>query len=127
MEESSLDVNDQAVLDQLIWVVRWLAADPMKALSAVPEPWMAPEEIANDLDQHLRVVASMGLLPQETLEALVAIDESFARMTDASDDSLWSPEALASHATWAQLREEARVALRLIGAERADDELWRVV
>lgn len=117
------DELDRAVLEQFHWVLRWLASDPEKALSAVPEPWMAPDEIANDFDDRFEASLSGGLLPAEAIGTLRAIDHRLEQMTDSGEEMLWSPEGFLHDARWEDLRELARTALGIMGIARADDQL----
>lgn len=123
MSREACNEIDRAVLEQFHWVLRWLASDPAKALSAVPEPWMAPDEIANDFDDRFKVSSCMRLLPEAAMETLAAIDHKLDQMTDSGDEMLWLPEGFLNDARWRDLRDLARIALSIMGLERADDEL----
>ncbi len=57
------------------------------------------------------------------METLAAIDHKLDQMTDSGDEMLWLPEGFLNDARWRDLRDLARIALSIMGLERADDEL----
>jgi hypothetical protein len=106
--------------EELIWTLRWLAADPEAALRAT-EDIVAADEIAEDLNWWYEVTRGWGLLDDATADALRTIDEQFSSMTASPD--LWSDHAIRHSREWAGQRERARALLAQLGAERADDEV----
>lgn len=108
---------------ELIWALRWLAADPEAAIAAY-HGVVTADEIALDLDHWYEMTRAWGLLDDPTAEALKAIDETFEAMSDAGPD-LWTDEAIRSSTEWAEQRERARAALVRLGESRADLDIGR--
>jgi hypothetical protein len=107
---------------ELLWSLRWLAADPEAALAAVPGVVTA-DEIALDLEHWTEVAKGWGLV-SGTVEALLdEIDREFAAMTEADRPDLWTDDAIALSPEWGEQRRRARELLRELGEERADHQL----
>ena len=109
--------------EQLVWVMRWLAAEPDAALAAVEDPRIAPDEIALSLDDVL-VVGDLGeVVNQPALDLVLVIDQTFDEMSGQEHAELWTLEALTSNALWTLQRDRARDVLQVLGEQRADDDL----
>ena len=108
--------------EELIWALRWLAADPDAAIAAVPNVCTA-DEIALDIDHWFEVATGWGLIEPDASAAIAKIDDGFKAMTDRDDPALWTDEAVSSSTEWATQRVTARDALAALGAERMDDAL----
>jgi hypothetical protein len=110
-----------AARDRLLWTLRWLAAEPEKALSVARDPRIVPEELAEDLHLWLYECPGAEDLRTERWEAAFEIDRALDRMSD--HPGLWTTEAFATDPEWTRLRERARVLLSELGVDRADDHL----
>ncbi len=110
-------------MDQLLWILRRLAAEPEHAFAGYPDRRLLPDELANDLDDRLTVVSANKLLAPALLAALHEIDDQFSEMSGEEHAELWTPEAISSHPLWAAQRERARAVLALMGEQRRDGEL----
>lgn len=123
MAEVPLDDGLNAWRSQeLLWTLRWLAAEPDATLEAVSDICIA-DEIALDVDHWYELATQWGLLDRESAALIGAIDEEFRAMTERDDPTLWTDEAIRSSAIWASQRTRARAALASMSAERADSEL----
>lgn len=108
---------------ELIWALRWLAADPEAAIAAY-DGVVTADEIALDLNHWYEMIRAWGLLDDPTAEELKAIVETFDAMNDVGPD-LWTDEAIRSSIEWAEQRERARAALVRLGESRADVDIGR--
>lgn len=108
--------------DRLLWSIRWLAADPEKALSAAPGTVVA-DEIALDFNHWLSVGVGHGLVDEAALKILTVIDAEFDAISGERNADQWTPEAVATSAVWKAQRDRARQVLALMGEARADDDL----
>lgn len=107
----------------MVWAIRWLAADPEAALTAVDDERIVPDEIAEDLDHWLEVCRGWNLIDEPTLAILDAIDQAFSEMSGLSNAENWTPEAVRTSEMWLQQRMRARDALTQMGEARADERL----
>ena len=107
---------------ELVWSLRWLAAEPEAALAAVPGVVTA-DEIALEIDHWLEVARGWGLLDARALTLAVEIDRQFDAMSAAGSEHLWTDEAIRTSSVWAVQRERARAALAALGESRADTDL----
>jgi hypothetical protein len=101
--------------------LRWLAADPDKALSAVEDPRIVANHLANDLFDWLEQTYGTDVVSVNVRTSLATLDQEFGAMSD--DASLWTPEAFTCHSRWLGQRERARELLATMGEERQDDLL----
>lgn len=106
---------------ELIWALRWLAAEPDAALAA-HAGIVTADEIALDVAHWLQVALTWGLLDEASAQAVRSIDDTFTAMSDAGPE-LWTDEALRLSPEWDEQRERARAVLSLLGESRADAEL----
>ena len=118
---SSRETEPITPYTQLVWLVRWLAADPSAGLAALPDPRIVPDDLANSLDGWLHSMSHLEPLKTGVRERLEEIDAAFDVMSDAP--GLWTPEAFARSPEWAAQRVRARDLLALLGEARADDAL----
>jgi hypothetical protein len=109
---------------ELLWSLRWLAAEPEAALAAVPGVVTA-DEIALDIGHWLEIARELDLLDQPVLSMVVEIDRQFASMSGAGNDARWTDQALRTSSEWAMQRERARSVLSAMGESRADDDLGK--
>jgi hypothetical protein len=107
---------------ELVWALRWLAAEPEAALAAVPGVVTA-DEIALDIDHWLEVARGWGLLDEGALTLVVEIDRQFDAMREPGGEDLWTDQAILTSSAWAVQRERARAALAALGESRADGDL----
>jgi len=107
---------------ELVWSLRWLAAEPEAALAAVPGVCV-PDEIALDIDHWFEVARDWSLLEDTTLSLVADIDRQFSAMSEPGNEDKWTDEALMTSAEWALQRERARTALAALGEPRADADL----
>jgi len=107
---------------ELLWSVRWLAADPEAALAAAPGV-VTTDEIALDLDHWSMMARDWALLDGPSLALLDEIDREFASMSDADRPELWEDVALSTTPEWLAQRARARALLDLMGEQRADARL----
>jgi hypothetical protein len=118
------DATRAGARDELVWALRWLAAEPQAALSAVPEvPICTADEIALDLNHWFEFARAEHLVDLPVLALLEEIDREFLLMSGQPAADLWTDEALAASPEWQKQRGRARRALTLMGEERADEEL----
>jgi hypothetical protein len=108
---------------ELIWALRWLAAEPEAAIAAY-DRIVTADEIALDMNDWYEVARDWGLLDEVTGVALKVIDAEFEAMSDAGAN-LWTDEAIRLSPEWARQRERARDALAHMGVSRADADLGR--
>ena len=108
---------------ELVWALRWLAADPEAAIAAY-DGIIVADEIALDLNHWYEVSREWGLLDEPTAEALRVIDDTFDAMSDVGPH-LWTDDAICNSAEWAAQRERARAALVRLGEPRADLDIGR--
>jgi hypothetical protein len=108
--------------EELVWSLRWLAAEPEAALAAVPGVVTA-DEIALDIGHWLEVARDWDLLEAPVLGLVTEIDTQFRAMSEPGNADKWTDQALAASAEWATQRERARTALALLGESRADGEI----
>jgi hypothetical protein len=101
--------------------MRWLAADPAKALAAVEDPRIVANHLANDLFDWLEQTSGTEVVSVDVRTALAAMDREFDAMSE--DASLWTPEAFTFHSRWRVQREAARGLLAMMGEDRQDDLL----
>lgn len=94
---------------QLLWSVRWIAADPEAALAAVPGVVTA-DEIALDLDHWTMMARDWALVDGPALAMLDKIDREFASMSDSDRPELWDDAALGTAPEWLAQRARARCA-----------------
>ena len=80
---------------ELLWSVRWLAADPEAALAAAPGV-VTTDEIALDLDHWSMMARDWALLDGPSLALLDEIGREFASMSDPDRPELWEDVALGS-------------------------------
>jgi hypothetical protein len=106
---------------ELLWTLRWLAAEPDAAMGAV-HGICTPDEIALDLDHWFEIAQVWGLLDERLIRSIGAINDEFGRMTDL-DGELWTDEAFRTSPAWAEQRERARLALATMGESRDDAHL----
>lgn len=106
---------------EILWIVRWLAAEPDKALAAVGDARVVPDDLANSLSDWLELTAGSDAVTEVVRDALLVIDREFDEMSGRLD--LWTPQALACRAEWQRQRERAREILIQMGEERSDDGL----
>jgi hypothetical protein len=106
---------------EMLWTLRWLAAEPDAAVTAVPGV-DTPDEIANDLDHWFEIAQQWSLLDARAARLIAAINDEFGRMTDLGAD-FWSDEAIRSSPEWAEQRERARLVLAEMGESRDDANL----
>ena len=104
---------------RLLRAVQWLAADAEATIAAAPGAAVA-DELALDLEHWLMLARQEAMLGPTVEAAIGALDAEFRR-GDRAD--LWTDEAIRTSPEWATQRKRARVALALMGADRADDEL----
>lgn len=107
---------------ELLWSLRWLAAEPEAAVAAVPGV-VTTDEIALDIGHWLEVARDWDLLEEPALRLVTEIDTHFRAMSEPGNADKWTDQALATSAEWAEQRERARTALALLGESRADGEL----
>ena len=108
---------------ELIWILRWLAAEPDAAIAAVDDIVTA-DEIALDLDDWSEGTRDRPLIDETTASMLQVINDEFTAMTNG-DASLWTDDAIRQSPEWAKQRERARATLVHLGESRADAELGR--
>ena len=108
---------------ELIWTLRWLAAEPDAAIAAVDDIVTA-DEIALDLDGWLEGTRDRPLIDETTASMLQVINDEFTAMTSGVP-SLWTDDAIRQSPEWARQLERARAALVHLGESRADAELGR--
>lgn len=110
--------------EELVWALRWLAADPEAALAVGREiPICTADEIALDINESYEVAREWGLLEAPVAALLEEIDRDFEAMSGQEHAELWTDEALATSPEWQKQRDRARRALALMGEARADAEL----
>jgi hypothetical protein len=107
---------------ELLWSVRWLAAEPEAALAAVPGVVTA-DEIALDLEHWTEIAKGWGLVSGPVEALLDEIGREFTAMTEADRPDLWTDDAVAFSPQWREQRRRARELLRELGEERADHQL----
>ena len=77
---------------ELIWTLRWLAAEPDAAIAAVDDIVTA-DEIALDLDGWLEGTRDRPLIDETTASMLRVINDEFTAMTSGVP-SLWTDDAI---------------------------------
>jgi hypothetical protein len=107
---------------ELVWSLRWLAAEPEAAIGAVPDVVTA-DEIALDIEHGLEVARDSGLLDDPALSLIIEIDRQFDAMSEPGNGEMWTDQAIATSSEWAAQRERARAALTALGESRADADL----
>jgi len=113
----------EGLRDRLVETIRWLAAEPAKALAVMPDERMTPDEIALDIEHWVSAARDWHLADDDVIDLLGEIDRTFKEMSGQENAARWTPEALRSSGEWASQRERAREVLRLMGVARADDSL----
>ena len=106
---------------ELLWTLRWLAAEPDAALAAVDGIYTA-DEIALDLQDWSEIAQQWGLLDETLARMIAEIDREFGEMTERGPD-LWTDDAVRTSPEWAKQRLQARVVLAAMGESRADAAL----
>ncbi|SRR6266545_1836370 len=109
---------------ELIWSLRWLAAEPRAALAAVPGICTA-DEIALDIDHWLNVARDWKVVDKPVLDQIAKIDAQFEAMSGPGNDGLWTDEALTISREWARQRRRARTVLAKMGESRADADIGK--
>ena len=107
---------------ELLWSLRWLAAEPEAALAAVPGISTA-DEIALDIGDWLELARQWNLLDERVLGLVAEIDLQFDAMSKPGNEDQWTDQALRTSAEWAMQRERARTVLTALGESRADADL----
>lgn len=109
---------------ELLWTLRWLAAEPDAAIAAAPK-YCVVDEIATDIEHWMMVARGWDLVDPSVLARIEEIDREFAAMFEANwtDNHRDEDRVLLSSPAWARQRDRAREVLALMGEERADSEL----
>lgn len=119
--------------ENLVWAIRWLAADPEPALRALDAAFLhepagdrsayVPDEIALTLGDCLEVARRWDLITPDIDAMLGEIDQTFGSISGSENAEHWTPMAVASSPLWAEQRSRARLVLAAMGQERADGDL----
>jgi len=120
MDEDELDRWQH---EQLIWALRWVAADPEAAIAAAGTNVVIADEIALGLDAVIQTGRATRRLAPSIRAAIGEIDAIFGQMSRREHAQFWTAEAIRSDSRWAQQRERARRVLKQLGERRADGEL----
>ena len=122
VQRDATATNDRWRYEDLVWALRWLAADAEAALTALPDPRLVPDEIALTLEDALLTVDRSTIIA-DAWQVIDEIDRRFDAMSGQEHAHLWTPEAVRRDRDWAEQRALARQALALLGDERADQSL----
>lgn len=117
------DTGRAWVRDQLVWAVRFIAADPDVSLALIERERISIDELALTLDDYLPLARREGVVEADAMALLDEIDSVFGAMSGLEHADQWTDVAVRSGAEWAAQRERARRALDLLGEPRADEDL----
>lgn len=114
---------------RLVWVLRWIAAEPDAALGALrfsaDGPIEVPaDEIALSLEDVWLPIKENELLDAEIRSRVEEIDDLFASISGHTQSDHWTYEAVTSDPVWQAAREKARDLLAFLGESRDDEHLF---
>lgn len=120
MDEAQLDAWQY---EQLVWALRWLAADADAAIAALDQRAAIADEIALSLGDVVKTGRGTRGLSPHIRAAVEEINEVFGAMSGPERPELWTTEAIRSDPMWGRQRERARDVLALLRENSADGDL----
>ena len=110
-------VDPEWAFDQLVDALRLAALPADEHVAALPDFVHVADEIALLYEDAFLNIREAGVLTEDQVESLRALDQLFAEMTHASDrETIWTLAAMKGDERWARTRTLALAALAAIGA-----------
>jgi hypothetical protein len=112
------ETNTEWLFRMLLQDLQTLASSAEDLIMAYPPTILASDQLANDFDDHLEFAdryIKEGLITQEMLDKIRAVQTLLDSMSDRHDSLLWTNEGVREREEWREIRRLAAMALKSMG------------